>query len=127
MSSTPAARDRDEESAGLRFERLNEPAVDSETALTALNDPDCRELLAATAEEARTAGELIEACSIPRSTAYRKVDLLTDAGLLEEGVRLSTDGKHASEYRRAVEEITVSLSSSDGVEVGAGRAAPACD
>ena len=125
MRSTPAARDRDEEVAGLRFQRLNAPAVDSETALTALNDPDCRELLAATAEEARTASSSRPA-RFP-STAYRKIDLLTDAGLLEEGVRLSTDGKHASEYRRAVEEITVSVSSSDGVEIGAGRAAPACD
>lgn len=127
MSSTSASRDRDEKSAGLRSQRLDGPAVDSETALTALKDPDCRELLAATAEAARTAGELIEACSIPRSTAYRKIDLLTDAGLLEEGVRLSTDGKHASEYRRAVEEITVSLSPSDGIDVGADRTAPACD
>ena len=45
------------------------------------NGPDCRELPAATAEEACTAGELIEACSVLRSTAYRKTDLLTDAGL----------------------------------------------
>ena len=126
-SNAPAVRDRDEGSAEVRFQRLDAPTVDSETWLTAPNGADCRELPAATAEEACTAGELIEACSIPRSTAYRKTDLLTDAGLLEEGVRLSTDGEHASEYRCAVEEVTVSLSTSDGVEVGAGRAAPACD
>lgn len=124
MANTPTARDRNETSSGPRLQHLDAPTVDSEAALAALNDADCRELLEAAAEEPRTAGELIEACSIPRSTAYRKIDLLTDAGLFEEGLRLSADGKHASEYRRAVEEITVSLSPAEGVEVGA---APACD
>lgn len=127
MASIYAIRDTGEESSGLQFGNDDEPAVDSEAALAALNDPDCRDLLAAATDEARTAGELIDECAIPRSTLYRKLDRLTDAGLLEEGVRLRADGTHASEYRRAVEEITVSLSATDGVEVGARGAAPACD
>lgn len=127
MSNTPAAGNGNETATGLQFQHLGTPTVDSETALTALNDPDCRELLEAATDEPRTAAELIEASSIPRSTAYRKIDLLTEAGLFEEGIRIRTDGKHASEYRRAVDEITVSLSADDGVEIGMGAAAPACD
>lgn len=104
--------------------RLDGPKVDSETVLSALEDPDCRKLLEATAEEALTAQEITEQCDIPRSTTYRKVEMLTDAGLLEERVRLSADGKHASEYRRAFEDVTISLSSSDGFEVGISQPAP---
>lgn len=93
-------------------------SVDSEAVLAALDDPDCRALLEATAEEALTAGELTERCDIPRSTTYRKVEQLTDAGLLEERVRLSSDGKHASEYRRCFEDVTVSLCDAEGITVG---------
>lgn len=91
--------------------------IDTDAALEALDDPDCRELLEATADEALTAGELVEACDVPRSTTYRKVEQLVEAGLLEEAVRISPDGKHASEYRRAVEDVVVSISASGEVEV----------
>lgn len=123
MAGIHATRDAGEGSSGLRFQSDDAPTVDTETALAALNDPDCRELLAAATGEARTASELIEDCDIPRSTAYRKIDRLTDAGLYEESIRVSTDGTHASEYRRTVERLTVSLAADDGLEV----ATPPCD
>lgn len=93
-------------------------SVDTEDVLAALEDPDCRSLLEATAAEPLTAAELIDRCEIPRSTTYRKIERLTEAGLLEERIRLSADGKHASEYRRTFEDVTISISESDGVTVG---------
>jgi len=101
-----------------RFEKERTPEPESETVLTALEDPDCRSLLEATAEEALTARELIDRCDVPRSTTYRKLEQLTDAGLLEERVRLSADGKHASEYLRTFDDVTISLCESEGVTVG---------
>lgn len=127
MASIYATRAEEAESGQAPFPFDDAPSVDSEAALAALNDPDCRTVLAAATGEARTAGELMETCAIPRSTLYRKIDRLTDAGLLEEGVRLSPNGAHASEYRRAVDAITVSLSGDAVVEVGTGVAGPACD
>jgi len=127
MASSYATRDDKAESGPARFPLDETPSVDSEAALAALTDPDCRDVLAAATGEARTAGELMETCAIPRSTLYRKIDRLTDAGLLQEGVRLSANGTHASEYRRAVEAITVSLSADTGVQVGASVVGPACD
>jgi len=53
-----------------------------------------------------------------RSTAYRKIDLPAEDGLLGEGIHIRSDGAHAGGYRLAVEELTVSLSSGDGVETG---------
>lgn len=99
-------------------ERSDSGSIDTDAVLTALDDPDCRRLLEATAEEPHTASELVDRCGIPRSTTYRKVEQLTDAGLLETQIRLSPDGKHASEYRRTFEDVTVSLSESDGITVG---------
>jgi DNA-binding transcriptional ArsR family regulator len=104
---------------GLEGSADGEPSTsDSETVLAMLDDPDCRALLEATTDEALTAGELIERCGVPRSTTYRKLERLTEAGLLEERVRISPDGKHASEYRRTFDNVTVSLGESDGVTVG---------
>lgn len=123
MSSNTARMDRPDESTRLRF-RQRGPDVESETVLAALDDPDCRKLLEATTDEALTAQELADRCEVPRSTTYRKVEQLTEAGLLEESVRLRTDGKHASEYRRSFEDLTISLSAGDGFEVGISQSAP---
>ncbi|MEF8778278.1 MAG: helix-turn-helix domain-containing protein [Natronomonas sp.] len=107
-------RDRRRSNVG----RSEPSSADTEAVLTALDDPDCRAILEATAEEPLTAGELSDRCEIPRSTAYRKVEQLTEAGLLEERVRLSASGKHASEYRRTFDNVTVSLSDSEGITIG---------
>jgi DNA-binding transcriptional ArsR family regulator len=77
--------------------------------LGALDDGDCRAILAATSSEPRSASELSEACDLPLSTTYRKVDMLAEAGLLDERIRFSKSGKHTSEYALAVDEITVSV------------------
>ncbi|MFO7927496.1 MAG: helix-turn-helix domain-containing protein [Halobacteriota archaeon] len=99
--------------------------TDCGAILTALEDPDCRALLEATTDEALTASELTERCDVPRSTTYRKLEQLTEAGLLEERVRLSTDGKHASEYRRTFDDVTISLGETDGLTVGLSSATAA--
>lgn len=77
--------------------------------LDALQDPDCRAILEATSEAARSANELSEECDVPLSTAYRKLDLMTDAGLLTECTRIRRSGKHASEYVRCVEDVHISV------------------
>ena len=64
--------------------------ADTSTLLAALEDEDCRAILEETDPEALSASELSEACDLPLSTTYRKVDKLTEAGLLEEQIRLSS-------------------------------------
>ncbi|MFB6179804.1 MAG: helix-turn-helix domain-containing protein [Halorientalis sp.] len=90
--------------------------VDSESdkhdILDALNDDACRGILDATDEEALSANELSEACDLPLSTTYRKLDLLTSVGLLEEDLRVRASGTHAKEYSRLVEDVVVSVTPS---------------
>lgn len=91
--------------------------ADPEAVLEILNDSDCRAILAATSEEARSATELSECCELPLSTAYRKLDRLTEAGVLVERTRVRLSGKHASEYRRAVEGVRVTISEGGEMEL----------
>ena len=91
-----------------------------------LANEDCRSILEATGREAKTASELSDACDIPLSTTYRKLERLTDAGLLEESLRLSHSGKHTTEYRHTLIEIHVSVGPEDGFAMTVGsRGAPA--
>jgi DNA-binding transcriptional ArsR family regulator len=82
-------------------------ADDVQSVLHALHDDDCRAVLEATDEESLSASELADACDLPLSTTYRKLDILTETGLLAERTRLCPDGKHASEYVRVVDEVLV--------------------
>lgn len=87
-----------------------------EAVLGALEDPDCRAILDETGDSARTASEVADACDLPTSTTYRKLDILTAASLVEERVRIRRSGKHASEYVRAVDDVVVTMGP-DGVAV----------
>jgi hypothetical protein len=78
-----------------------------------LADPDCRAILRA-ADTAMTTNELAETCDIALSTAYRKVERLSDTPLLVEGVRFDPDGDHAAEYVRGPSDATIEFTG-DGV------------
>ncbi|MFB6228975.1 MAG: helix-turn-helix domain-containing protein [Halobacteriales archaeon] len=90
---------------------------DVQKLLGALDDADCRAILGAASESTLTAKEVSEACDLSLSTTYRKLDLLTTAGLLEERTRIRQSGKHASEYTRSIEDIVISLDALGTVDV----------
>ncbi|WP_254528504.1 winged helix-turn-helix domain-containing protein [Natrinema gelatinilyticum] len=83
--------------------------VTPQAVLAALDDDACRSILEATNEESLTATEVSERCDIPMSTAYRKVEMLTEADLVTEQVRINTSGKHATEYRKNFDDVLVSV------------------
>lgn len=89
--------------------------------LDALDDSDCRAILDATSEKALTANEVAETHDLPLSTTYRKLDLLTEAGLVEERTRIRQSGKHASEYTRLVDDVVISLGPRGESEVQVSR------
>ena len=80
----------------------------AEDICAALDDPDCREIIQEL-DEPKTASALVTACDIPQSTLYRKLELLTEATLLEETTEIRRDGHHASKYDIAFERITLVL------------------
>lgn len=84
-SATPAESGRSVEDVAAVFESLD--------------DRYCRQVLEAISTEPMTGPELAEACDIPTSTVYRKLDVLADSPLVEQRIRFDTDSKPATEYR----------------------------
>lgn len=84
----------------------DEPAP--EAVLDALDDPACREIITAL-DEPQTADEISDRCDIPRSTVYRKLDVLAEASLVEESTEVRTDGHHTTQYIADFEAVHVSL------------------
>ncbi|MFW5938535.1 MAG: helix-turn-helix domain-containing protein [Halanaeroarchaeum sp.] len=78
-----------------------------------LSDADCRAILGVV-DTAMTTTEIADACDIALSTAYRKVERLSETPLLVEGVRFDPDGDHAAEYTRGATDATIELTD-DGV------------
>lgn len=104
----------------------SEPEPDLETVLGTLYDEDCRAILSELTEP-KTARELLEQCEIPRSTLYRKLDRLVDATLLREGTEIRTDGSHASRYEIDFEEIVLTRSTDEEIEIQIERPAKRAD
>lgn len=108
---------------GDTFDRGRPPdEVDPSAVLELLSDPDCQAILAATGRP-KTAAELREACDMPLSTVYRKLERLSDAALLEETRRLRDHGNHPVQYRRRLDGLHVSIDgpAGGGVQVEPGR------
>ena len=51
------------------------------------------------------ARELVDATGMSRPTAYRRLDRLTDAGLVAERLQVASDGHHRTEFRLAVDAV----------------------
>ncbi len=88
-----------------------DPDTATQQVFDALADTDSRLILGAT-ETAMTAAEISEACSIPLSTTYRKIDRLVETPLLEERTRFDADGDHCSEYVASVESLSIEFDTS---------------
>ena len=83
-----------------------EEASDADLVRT-LGSKYSAEILGATAEP-RSAQELSNRLGVPIATCYRRIEELTDAGLLElEDSVLSDDHRRVDVYRRGVDELTV--------------------
>ncbi|MFA1611127.1 helix-turn-helix domain-containing protein [Halobellus rubicundus] len=93
-----------------------EESADLRSVLDALDDEDARAIIRAL-DEPHTASELSENCDIPLSTTYRKLDLLTEAELLEEGTEIRSDGHHTTTYAVAFEEVRIALTESRHLDV----------
>jgi DNA-binding transcriptional ArsR family regulator len=76
--------------------------------LDALEDEDCRAFVTRL-ETPMTASELSEACDVPLSTTYRKLDLLTEASLLAERTEIRKDGQHTTRYAVDFETVRITL------------------
>ncbi|WP_338728761.1 helix-turn-helix domain-containing protein [Haladaptatus sp. DJG-WS-42] len=83
-------------------------APDVQIVLDTLDDSVCQSLLKELTST-KTVQELAETADVPRSTAYRKINQLEAASLVESFIEVRTDGHHTTRYRLAFEDVTFSL------------------
>lgn len=89
--------------------RGTEQAGSPGTILELLADDASRAILSATADDRKTVNDLVNVCDIPTPTAYRKVNALVQAGLLDKTVRIRPDGNNINEYELGVETIDIQI------------------
>lgn len=85
--------------------------------LRAVDDTDCRDILSAIKDEAKAVKEVSDECDVPLSTAYRKINRLHEAGLIEEKVRLSGSGNHTNVYQEDFDGALITLTDEGEFEV----------
>jgi DNA-binding transcriptional ArsR family regulator len=104
----------------MKREPMAAEAPAPQDVFAALDDPDCREILRRL-DTPMAAKELSEACDIPQSTTYRKLDLLDEASLVEERTEIREDGRHTARYVANFDEISVSLDDDGSLDLAIGR------
>lgn len=88
--------------------------------LAALHDETCRTLLAELSAP-MTANDLRDTCDVPKSTLYRKLDLLSQAALVNEHIEIGSDGGRTTRYERDVTDVTISIDDEDTFAVSIDR------
>ncbi len=89
----------------------------SESVVSALADSYSRRILTSVAESPRSVSELVEECSIPTATAYRKVKTLVELGLVDEQVRIRSTGRNVSEYVLRIDSVSIEITDDGAVKI----------
>lgn len=77
--------------------------------LELLDDDHSRDILEAISTEPKSARALVRECDASRSTVYRRLDRLAEAGLVESGMALDGDGHHRTIFEATLEELTLDI------------------
>jgi DNA-binding IclR family transcriptional regulator len=101
-------------------------APELQSVLDALDDADCRTIIHHL-DEPMTASEVSEACDIPMSTTYRKLDLLTEASLLAESTEIRSDGHHTTRYYVDFDAVEIELTADQTLAVAVARPTRSAD
>lgn len=104
----------------VRDSASSEDSPSLQAVLDALDDADCRAILRETAEP-MTATELIDTCDIPKSTLYRKLELLSQASLVHERDTINPGGGRTTKYERDFDDVTISMDEDDDFSVSVER------
>lgn len=86
--------------------------VEDTAIFVALGDEGCRCILRCLLDGPRTVKEMSERCSMSTSTVYRKMNALREASLVRKHTKVSTEGKHASEYAVCVDRVAIDITRS---------------
>lgn len=98
----------------------DDESAEPDDIFDALADDACRKIVEAL-DSPMTANEISEACDIPLSTTYRKVNVLEEATLVDEEVEFDSEGRHTSRYAVNFEDVTTYLNDYHSLDVRVSR------
>lgn len=89
--------------------------VSSEQVRELLSDEYTRRVFEAVQTKPRTGREVIEAADVSKATAYRRLNDLKEAGLVEAELVIDPNGHHHERFSAAVDRLKPALTETDGL------------
>lgn len=78
--------------------------------LDSFGDDDKKKILSTVNDQSLIISQILDACNIPQTSGYRKINSLIDDGLLvPSGSVITTDGKRVSRYRSIFDNIRIDI------------------
>jgi DNA-binding transcriptional ArsR family regulator len=102
------------------------PEVAVEDLLELLGDEYACAILRALEDGPKAARDLLERTDMSRPTVYRRLDRLTDAGIVDSRMALARDGHHRQEFHLVVDAVEFQVGT-DGIDGRVRAADPAGD
>lgn len=87
----------------------NAHSINAQEALQLLADPIARDILQALSGMALSAAEVAEWSDCSRTTVYRRLDRLEEAGLVTTELTVDPDGHHHRTYHKRIDALTLSV------------------
>lgn len=85
------------------------PQSDQREILSLLEDSYAREIVTCLREGPKPARTVAAKCDCSRTTVYRRLARLEEAGVVSASVRYDPDGHHRKRFHLCVDKITVEL------------------
>lgn len=82
---------------------------DISALLGVLKDSDCRAILQKIDDRRLSAQELATRCNLSLSTTYRKVNRLSQIGLIDEEIDIACDGKHTKKFQSHFNSLNITV------------------
>jgi len=83
--------------------------VSGEELLELLGDQYTRRVLQAVVDEPKSGSEVVDVAAVSKATAYRRLETLKEAGLIEAETVFDPDGHHHEQYRAVVHELSIEI------------------
>lgn len=108
MATTITARKDDRKSEDATRGVEDDHASGAEL-LELLGDQYTRRVLQAVVDEPKSGSEIVEDTAVSKATAYRRLETLQEAGLVESHTVFDPDGHHHEKFRAVVEGISIEI------------------
>lgn len=92
---------------GSDDERRHQP--DGEDVLSLLGDEYVTDIVEALADGPKPARVLADRCGMSRATVYRRLERLSDVGLVTSRPAIERDGHHRQQFRLVLDELQIEI------------------